>query len=184
MKKKLLSSILLVIIASVDSTEKGFFSGRNRDGSCQWFIGRRDVTYYHLRVYSWLSPTKKIGQAGEGNGHWNVFLKLKRSDFFIYSIISRSEIGTYTKMVHGSKDLFFPLFDEDHGLNMKCSLEIKYLSIIESGIRPLKSVLTSWSNGSLAGLCPATGGCMKRINSGCRRSDGSRSSDRVRQQNI
>jgi membrane-bound lytic murein transglycosylase D len=159
MKKKLLSSILLVILASLIPLKKAFSQDEQT-------VAANDISedellpnyqYEYIPDFTYEEIDKRVKAM---DIEMSFELNAQVFSFIQYFTVRNRD---YTKMVMARKDLFFPLFDETM-VKHEMPLEIKYLAIIESGLDP--QIRSRVGAMGLWQFMPATGGMYgMRINS-------------------
>lgn len=159
MKKKLLSSILLVIIASLVPLKKAFSQDEQSVAANDLLEEELlpNYQYEYIPDFTYEEINKRVKTM-------DIEMSFELNDR-IFSFIQYFTVRNrdYTKMVMARKDLFFPLFDETMTKH-DMPLEIKYLSIIESGLDP--QIRSRVGAMGLWQFMPATGGMYgMRINS-------------------
>jgi len=159
MKKKLLGSILLVILASLIPLKKAFSQEEQ-------IVAANDILeaellpnyqYEYIPDFTYEEIDKRVKEM-------DIEMSFELNDR-VFSFIQYFTVRNrdYTKMVMARKDLFFPLFDETM-VKFEMPLEIKYLAIIESGLDP--QIRSRVGAMGLWQFMPATGGMYgMRINS-------------------
>ncbi len=158
MKKKLLSSILLLILScSISLTESFSQDDQNVAANLLEEELLPNYQYEYIPDFTYDEVEKRVKAM---DVEMSFELNDKIFSFIQYFTVRNRD---YTKMVVARKDLFFPLFDETMSKH-EMPLEIKYLSIIESGLDPqIKSRVGAMG---LWQFMPATGGMYgMRINS-------------------
>jgi len=159
MKKKLLGSILLVILASLIPLKKAFSQEEQ-------IVAANDILeaellpnyqYEYIPDFTYEEIDKRVKEM-------DIEMSFELNDR-VFSFIQYFTVRNrdYIKMVMARKDLFFPLFDETM-VKFEMPLEIKYLAIIESGLDP--QIRSRVGAMGLWQFMPATGGMYgMRINS-------------------
>lgn len=151
MKRNLFSSITLAIITCLIPLSKAFSQDDETISAASPADEQVEANYHYEYI-----PDFTYDQINERVKAMDFEMSFELNDK-VFSFIQYFTVRNrdYTKMVLARKEMFFPMFDETMAKN-EMPLEIKYLSIIESGLDP--QIRSRVGAIGLWQFMPATGG--------------------------